>query len=1132
MIKKINNFFWIFLLGALIVFNSIDVSSARENPTMRGNKLPKVTAAMTSQSMANIGNWGYWFWAEGITAHDPYTDGSGGFYPRGTAGAIYMDGLVWGGIVVGDPDASKTALRVGGNTYSSGTQPGWWGSDPNDEKARIYRIRDDVFSLTSAMVVQDAAELNNVPTLQVTDQMTSDIINQYREDWAKWPVDLGAPYYDVNENGVYDPVLDDSNPPMPIKPVYDGSGNLTAGGDYPGLAQADQVVFFVINDNNLGKTTGLYGSVPIGIECQTTVWAYNQPENSLGQIVFKKYKVINKSAFVIDSMYFSQWSDPDLGDYGNDLTGCDTTLSLMFAYNGPPADDQYAAFKLAPPAVGYDFFQGPMVPGSPTDTAVFDLKKVPGYKNLPMTSYGYFGSGTDWTDPDLEEYNGTLQWYNLLRGYAPTDDIQNPTWFVASTGPNAGNPTKFPLSGDPISADGDVDGIEYQAGDRRMLQCTGPFTMNPNDEQEVVVAVLGGLGANNLTSVSDLKSTDNVAQLAYNSLFTVVPKPPVPPKVQASILEDKIVLNWGWDAATVKATEETKIINYEFEGYNVYQLASATSRISDKTTFKIATYDIVNDIRIIYSTKFVPEYSTVVEVPVQYGEDAGVKRTITIEKDYITGRPLYRGTPYYFAVTAYNFDGNLVRDRALESSPTIYSVIPQNPNPGVRLGTEVADEIEVTHSAGVSDGQVVVSVIDPYQVTGHDYRVNFVEDTDTNSATYGEVFYNITDVTDGELVLEKGKQVTNPEEKTQLQLDGLEIVVSGPADIGINLAIDGPYGYYPGHMGYGVTGGARWVSWPTNWGLETMGGSLGNGYSFFGSDVTSKDYVNVAIRFAGCSDFSDTTSEGLMAASKVEYPDRWQKAVVYHRPTYAVQPTLGDVPFTVWDTENNRQLKVAFVEEPRSSGGVPLGNANLIWDMGWDGSDFPAYGGREYMFIINDTYDETYTEYLNGNLDGTYNGVLYASGWGTRGYPYLYDDFEIQIFASHLNFPEDQFTFTAPAAAVENNDLAKVDVEKINVFPNPYYAYNPLESGRFDRFVRFNHLPRKATFRIFSLGGAQVRKLEKDTNSQFFDWNLQNESGLPVASGVYIVHIEMPELGKEKVLKLFVVQSQQVLEYY
>jgi hypothetical protein len=112
-------------------------------------------------------------------------------------------------------------------------------------------------------------------------------------------------------------------------------------------------------------------------------------------------------------------------------------------------------------------------------------------------------------------------------------------------------------------------------------------------------------------------------------------------------------------------------------------------------------------------------------------------------------------------------------------------------------------------------------------------------------------------------------------------------------------------------------------------------------------------------------------------------------------------------------------------------------------------------------------------------------------------------------------------------------------VENVNVFPNPYYATNTLEVGRFQKFVTFSHLPvnQPTTIRIFNLAGTQVRKLDKQANessnqSQFLQWDLNNATGLPVASGIYICHIDMPELGKTKVLKVFIVQSAEILEFF
>ena len=138
------------------------------------------------------------------------------------------------------------------------------------------------------------------------------------------------------------------------------------------------------------------------------------------------------------------------------------------------------------------------------------------------------------------------------------------------------------------------------------------------------------------------------------------------------------------------------------------------------------------------------------------------------------------------------------------------------------------------------------------------------------------------------------------------------------------------------------------------------------------------------------------------------------------------------------------------------------------------------------------------------------------------------------IFRYTTNKPNtvsDVFAFSTTAPS-ESRALAEQDVENINVFPNPYYAFNPEEPDRFNRFVTFSHLPETATLRIFNLAGIQVRKLDKDSQSQFLQWDLRNEDNLPVASGIYIVHIDMPVLSMEKVLKVYIIQGEEILRFF
>jgi hypothetical protein len=149
-------------------------------------------------------------------------------------------------------------------------------------------------------------------------------------------------------------------------------------------------------------------------------------------------------------------------------------------------------------------------------------------------------------------------------------------------------------------------------------------------------------------------------------------------------------------------------------------------------------------------------------------------------------------------------------------------------------------------------------------------------------------------------------------------------------------------------------------------------------------------------------------------------------------------------------------------------------------------------------------------------------------------HPYLEAQFTLTIVPNYPNVEADEFTFSQPKVTTTQSQ-AKSDVENINVFPNPYYGYQYRETSRELHYVTFSHLPQNATIRIFDLSGVLVTTINHNStseNSQFERWNLQNDSGYPVASGIYVVYVDMPGLGTTKVLKLAVIQEQQILRVY
>ena len=139
------------------------------------------------------------------------------------------------------------------------------------------------------------------------------------------------------------------------------------------------------------------------------------------------------------------------------------------------------------------------------------------------------------------------------------------------------------------------------------------------------------------------------------------------------------------------------------------------------------------------------------------------------------------------------------------------------------------------------------------------------------------------------------------------------------------------------------------------------------------------------------------------------------------------------------------------------------------------------------------------------------------------------DDIKI-LYNKPIQIGKDTFTFTVPSAQYSLT-AAKQDISKINVFPNPYFGFNRLEADKYSRWVRFTHLPDKATIRIFNLAGILVRTIVKNDNTQFADWDLMNEHQLPIAAGMYVAYVDCGPLGK-RVLKLAVIPEQQFLDHY
>jgi len=110
---------------------------------------------------------------------------------------------------------------------------------------------------------------------------------------------------------------------------------------------------------------------------------------------------------------------------------------------------------------------------------------------------------------------------------------------------------------------------------------------------------------------------------------------------------------------------------------------------------------------------------------------------------------------------------------------------------------------------------------------------------------------------------------------------------------------------------------------------------------------------------------------------------------------------------------------------------------------------------------------------------------------------------------------------TNDIAAIKNSDTAALEAcDILNVVPNPYYAYSNYEFDKLDNVVKIVNLPDICSVNIYTVSGTLVRTYNKDSPVTSIDWDLKNYAGIPISSGVYLIHIKVPGVC-EKVLKWF-----------
>ena len=224
---------------------------------------------------------------------------------------------------------------------------------------------------------------------------------------------------------------------------------------------------------------------------------------------------------------------------------------------------------------------------------------------------------------------------------------------------------------------------------------------------------------------------------------------------------------------------------------------------------------------------------------------------------------------------------------------------------------------------------------------------------------------------------------------------------------------------------------------------------------------------------------------------------------------------------------------------------------------------------QDTLLTYYDQIQTASTEALNVNMYPFYRSLMWTCiPYLTPGYSFVSDGItgtpyippSDVTFKLRVEKPYNRMLAVSPSPAIDsllpvytfstvglgakqnNNAVAKSALDEIKVVPNPYLAYSAYESTANSATVYVTNLPNNCTISIYSLDGTLIRVLQRAVGinpatgeqvetssgqpitvinvSTSVSWDLTNTAGVPIASGVYLFHVNAPGIG-EKTIKWF-----------
>ena len=932
----------------------------------------------------------------------------------------------------------------------------------------------------------------------------------YREEIDEDPLNPNIKWVTQPVPGYANPSSEDpaiSNKPLSWPAEWPDALNLTPewngywyGYFGRGVENADVETFFVMDDSQDKEFTrqpyyyypilsdSNRGGLGLRIEIRAFQWSHVLAED----IVFWHYDIVNISDFDYDSTFFGFYCDTGVGgstDNGDDNASYDTKLDLVYAYD---TDGIVPPTNWKTGYLGYAFLESPGNGENGIDDdedGITDERRDDGIDNDgDWITYSDLNGNGKWDADENEPLNDDLG----RDGVGPLDRQY--------LGPDEGEGDGLPTDGEPNFDKTDKDesdqiGLTSLAIERlankgptaiwpknddviwqhmnyysfdttiqnsniQILFGSGPFPLDKNRRERFSVALVFG------NDLEDLTFNKETVQQIYNANYNFA-KPPDKPTLTAVAGDKKVYLYWDSRA------EESRD---RFLGYETNEQGIPDPRLGYKKDFEgyliyRSEEPEFNDIKIITDSKGDAKYWKPIAqfdlIDTIKGPDPiGINgahfwrgSNTGLQHSYID-EDVVNGQTYYYACVSYD-EGDPNRG-TLGLIPSECTKIISQDVAGTIQFVDINCAV-VTPNAPVA-GYVPAEIEAGERVgvgTG-EYIPQVINPSELKEGAQYKVEFSSTD--DYPLYKTKSFQIVRTYngivDTIQKNIDATSI-----GEDKFTSPFDGMILSVLNDTLINV------IEDKTGWLIGESNISL----------VFSRDYTSKALTWP--SDYElqfSATPLDTTRFTKIPVPLKIINTTSGKQVDMEIKDTDGSGTLTFQDTV---QI-IEYIAEPEN-----VTNSRISWNISFSP---PAFPGEEIVPVQDgDKYIVSTTK-------------PFKSG--------------------------DYFTFSSKSAKVDNT-MAKDALEKIGVVPNPYVATNRWEkrtislTGRGERRIDFINLPAECTIRIYTITGALVKTLYKNSSptNGTVSWNLVSDDGMDIAYGLYIYHVEAPDVG-EKIGKFAIIK--------